>query len=41
MNKEPGGGAYLHSWPSISVDFSDLVPDLLREEPCTPLFLVA
>lgn len=32
---------YLHSGPSICVDFSDLVSDLLREEARTPFFLVA
>lgn len=32
---------YLHSGPSIRIDFADLVPDLLREEACTPFFLVA
>lgn len=36
-----GGEANLHSGPSISVDFADLVPDFLREEAGTPFFLVA
>lgn len=33
--------SYLHSGPSICVDFSDLVSDLLGEEARTPLFFVA
>lgn len=32
---------YLHSGPSISIDFPDLVSDLLREEARTSLLLVA
>lgn len=36
-----GAILYLHSGPTIGVDFSDLVPDLLREQARTPLFFVA